>query len=251
MVDLAFSASVKASDTRKVLGISNNEPIDILKLLRDGPDIHIVLKPLVSLVSGIFLRYGKIQMILVNTSKSLGHQRFTLAHELFHLKYDKGLTHRVCITGQFEQNTQEGEREADFFAANLLLPADAVESRIFKRHQEKKEPLSIEDIIDLEQYFSVSHQAMLVRLRLLGFLNFEQVDKLKGGVMAAARLLGYDLELYQPTNEDKLLSSYAEKAKTALDRGLITNGKYEQLLLEAGYADLLYGTEGVDYDADI
>jgi Zn-dependent peptidase ImmA (M78 family) len=250
-MDYELNARVKANETRRTLGLSENEPIDILKILRDCLDVHLVFKPLVSNVSGIFLRMGKTQMILINSSKSSGHQKFTAAHELFHLKYDEGLSHRVCTTGKFDGSKLEGEREADYFAANLLLPYDAVLDRIYKRHNGKKESLNMADVIDLEQYFRVSHQAILIRLRLLGFISNEQAEGLKGNVMVVARQLGYELELYRPTNEDKLISSYAEKAKTALERGLITDGKYEQFLLEAGYVDLLYGVEEVDYDADI
>lgn len=250
-MDYKLSARVKANETRRFLGLSENEPVDIFKVLHDCLDLHIAFKPLESAVSGIFLRVGKVQMIVINTTKSLGHQRFTAAHELFHLQYDVGLSRRVCITGKFEGNKQVGEREADHFAANFLLPAEALMERLYKRRHGNEGPLSLEDVIDLGQYFYVSHQAMLIRLNMLGLLSNTQAEKLKGNVMSTARLLGFGLELYKPTNEDRLLSSYAEKAKLALDRGLITEGKYEQLLLEAGYADLLYGVEEVDYDPDI
>jgi hypothetical protein len=44
------------------------------------------------------------------------------------------------------------------------------------------------------------------------------------------------------------MSSYAEKAKTALDLDLISFGKYEQLMLEAGFADLLFEPDLAEED---
>ena len=109
----------------------------------------------------------------------------------------------------------------------------------------------MEDALDLGQHFGVSHAAMLFRLRQLGFLTAGQAGQMRSDVIATARIIGCDTNLYRATNEDRVYSSYAEKAKRALDEGLITNGKYEQLLLEAGFADLLYGQEEVDGREDI
>ncbi|MGE5604551.1 MAG: ImmA/IrrE family metallo-endopeptidase [Bacteroidota bacterium] len=250
-MDYDFSGKVKAIETRRYFGLNELEPVDVFKILRDCLDVHIVYKPLESKVSGFFLRNGKLQIVLINTAKSWGHQRFTAAHELFHLRYDEGLSHRVCTTGRFDKNIQEIEREADYFASNFLLPADGVADRIYKYHKGKKERLTMGDLIDLEQYFNVSHQALLTRLQILKYITPLDSNKLRDGVISTARLLGYSVDLYKPTNEDKLLSSYAKDAKAALEKGLITEGKYEQLLLEAGYADLLYGVEEVDFDEDI
>lgn len=251
MNDFELPARVKAGETRWMLGVSANEPLDIFKLLHDTLDIHIVFKPLQSGLSGVFLRLEKTGLILVNSAKTLGHQRFTAAHELFHLRYDEGLTHRICSAGQFDRNVQEGEKEADFFAANLLSPDEAVHARLYRRRRDRTDPITLDDVIDLEQYFGVSHQAMLIRLRFLGLLSQEQAEELKTNVVTVARSLGYEPDLYQPTHMDKFLSSYAAKAKNALERGLISDGKYEQLLLEAGYADLLYGLEEGEVSEEI
>jgi len=51
-----------------------------------------------------------------------------------------------------------------------------------------------------------------------------------------------------PTHEDRIISSYAEKAKVAMDSDLISSGKYEQLMLEAGLADLLFEPDVAEGD---
>ncbi len=250
MNDLETTAMVRATEFRRSLGLSPHAPLDVLKLLRECLDVSFVMKPLSPGVSGIFLRLGATEIVVLNTAKSFGHQRFTAAHEYFHLKYDRGMARRVCVTGVFEQKVRR-EREADYFAANLLLPAEGIALRLHQRADRGQRPMSLVDLLDLEQHFGVSHAATLFRLRQLGYLTPQQVEELGPGVIAAARINGYDTRLYQATNEDRVYSSYAGKAKRALDEGLITSGKHEQLLLEAGFADLLYGQEEVDGREDV
>jgi len=239
MNDLETNAMARATEVRRELGLGEYETLDVLKLLRECLDVSLVFKPLSPAVSGVFLRLGKSDVIVLNTAKTLGHQRFTAAHEYCHLRYDRGLSRRACAAGLFDQGSQS-EREADHFAANLLLPANGIALRLHKRGQNE---VSLEDVIDLEQHYGTSHKATLIRLRHLHYLNDKQLEALGRGVVGLAKRLGYRPDLYLPTGEDRVESGYAEKAKRALDRGLITEGKYEQLLLEAGYADLLYGGE--------
>jgi Zn-dependent peptidase ImmA (M78 family) len=242
--DIESTSKVRAVQFRRNYGLSESGPIDIFKVLREWLDISIIFKPFSSTLSGIFMRLDSTQVIVINTAKTLGHQKFTAAHEFFHLEYDRGMTHRICVPGLFNQSSQN-EREADYFAANLLIPAEAVSYRLQLRLN-KKRKLTIEDIIDLEQHFSVSHSAMLIRLRQLDYLTTGEMESFKPQIITKAKILGYDTALYQPTHEDRIYSTYAEKSKRALEKGLITDGKYEQLLLEAGLADLLYESETGD-----
>ncbi|NLG83674.1 MAG: ImmA/IrrE family metallo-endopeptidase [Firmicutes bacterium] len=244
---LEITAMARATEFRRELGLGEYEPLDLFKLLRECLDISLVFKPLSPAVSGVFLRLGQSAVIMLNTNKTLGHQRFTVAHEYCHLRYHRGLSRRICVAGLFNQDNAS-EREADYFAANLLLPAGGIALRLHKRG---RKVVSLEDVIDLEQHFGASHQATLSRLRHLGYLTQKQAEAMGDGVIAMARRLGYRPDLYLPTREDRIESSYAEKAKRALDRGLITKGRYEQLLLEAGYADLLYGGEEEGSHEDI
>lgn len=239
MNDLETAAMARATEVRRELGLGEYEPLDFLKLLRECLDISLVFKPLSMKVSGVFLRLGSAEVIMINTNKTLGHQRFTAAHEYCHLRYDLGMSRRVCEAGLFDQDNAS-EREADYFAANVLLPVNGVKLRLHKRVRKE---ITLDDVIDLEQHYGTSHLATLIRLRNLGLLTQKQIEAMGNGVQATARILGYRCDLYLPTREDRIDSSYAEKAKHALDQGLISEGRYEQLLLEVGYADLLYGGE--------
>jgi hypothetical protein len=84
---------------------------------------------------------------------------------------------------------------------------------------------------------------MLNRLRQMEILTPEEIDRFRSGVIDRALRSGYDVSLYRPTNERKIISEYAEKALEALEKDLISEGKYEELLLEGGFADILFGEE--------
>lgn len=243
--ELERIAKLRATEVRQGLGLAAHEPIDIFKVLRENVDISFVLRPFSSAISGMFLRMSAAEVIVINTAKSLGHQRFTAAHEYYHLRFDKGMSTKICATGKFDYSSPS-EIEADYFAANYLMPAEAVTNRL-TRQLHGKLSIELDDVIDLEQHFGVSHAAMLLRLKQLQHISKTKYEQLrKVPVILAARTLGYEISLYRATNENRLISSYAAKAKNALDRGYITFGKYEQLLLEAGLADLLYDKETME-----
>lgn len=245
-----YLAKLKATEVRRSFGLNEEEPVDVIKLLHEWDDVNFVFKPLSKGISGMFLRIETVQVIIINSAKSFGHQRFTTAHEYYHLKYNQGVSLGVCIAGLFNQKVQD-ERDADYFAANLLMPGSAIANRVLKRTGGKKRELHTDDVIGLEQHFGVSHAAMLMRLKQLRYLSQTQVDFMGPNIINNARILGYDINLYRATNEERIYSSYAEKAKRALDEDLISVGKYEELMLEAGLADLLYGGEEEESHEDI
>ncbi|MBE0467020.1 MAG: ImmA/IrrE family metallo-endopeptidase [Candidatus Desulforudis sp.] len=174
----------------------------------------------------------------------MGHQYYTGAHELCHLLYHKHLERYVCNVGLYDSRAPM-ERESDSFAGQFLVPDAALEYLVSRRLGTRKS-LSIADGVFLEQYFQVSHSVMLIRLEQLGLIDKAQSEDWKPGIIRTARELGYDTSLYKPTGISSTMSDYAEKAKKALDEGLISRGKYEELLLEAELHSILFDEEGED-----
>ncbi|UYZ22024.1 ImmA/IrrE family metallo-endopeptidase [Mesobacillus jeotgali] len=228
----------QASDIRKEFGISPFSSIDIREILRDS-GINLIIEPVESDISGFFLRNGQNEIVFINSAKSKGHQSFTGAHELYHIRFDTELNGRACKVGQFDERSPS-EFKADMFAANLLAPDEAVLFQI-NRMESNITNLNINDVIELGQHFNISHHAMLNRLKQMQILSNHRAQELKPGVIKQALKIGKDISLYLPTNEKKIISDYAEKALVALEKGLISDAKYEELLLEAGLADVLFG----------
>lgn len=115
-------------------------------------------------ISGLLYKKDNKNIISVNTSHPLVRQRFTIAHELGHfflnhhgsLFVDKGYIYR---DKRSSTGTIKWEREANEFAAELLMPEKLLVNYI------KKE--NLEDISDLDkiaQELQVSSQALTYRL---------------------------------------------------------------------------------------
>ena len=146
---------------------------------------------------------------------------------------------RVICDMNMNDDKSESEREADQFASYLLMPYDAL-----LEYEPDKSKWSLEKVIDAEQFFQISHQAMLHRLVCDHILSNDIADKYKSvTVSTVAAKLGYDKELYFPTNKNRqyfTTGEYIRKVEKMAEEDFISNGKREELLLEAYRADIVY-----------
>lgn len=105
-------------------------------------------------------------LITYNTSEPPMRQRFTVAHELGHVV----LGHLTAAHPKFRDSAanfsssahQREERDANRFAAQLLIPADTVEYAVVQK--------KIFGIAQLAKIFGVSPIAMEYRLKNLGLI---------------------------------------------------------------------------------
>ena len=238
-------ARQQAIDTRLKLGLQSTEHFDVYRAV-NSLGVTCVKRPLESSISGATLKTNKVKLILVNSSKTLGHQNFTIAHEIYHCLYDENLVSRACKTESFDR-VSDSEQIADFFATHLLMPEDAIfnQLRLRKKLDIK---LTLADIINLEQFFGVSRKAMCWRLEDLKLITRDESGKYCVNVIQGARSLGKNTDLYKPTDDKAIISDYAEKANEALQKNLITESRYEEILADA---DLLEKVMGITEEADI
>lgn len=245
MVDRA-DLMTRAIQYRKELGEDSNSPIDIFSLAQNIERLTLVHYPMGDSISGMCIK-GKNgdRVIAINSAMSLGRQRFSLAHEFYHLRYDDNM---MSVCGKKIGAGSEIEKEADMFASFFLIPAAELESKsaqLASKHEDRK--LSLDDIIKLEQYFGVSHQAMVISLKESTFMDRARIeDYLTCSVSNRAVLMGYNTELYRPLPKEKQYKTYGHyinQADQLLQKDLISIGKYEELLLTAFRHDLVYGEE--------
>lgn len=233
-----------AIDTRLRLGLQSTEHFDVYRAVI-SLGITCVKRPLESSISGATLKTDKVKVILVNSSKSLGHQNFTIAHEIYHCLYDDNLVSRACKTESFDRSP-DSEHIADLFATHLLMPEDATFNQLRLRKKLDKRP-TLADVINLEQFFSVSRKAMCWRLEDLKLITRNESEQYCVDVIQGARLLGKNTELYKPTYDKAIISDYAEKAREALQRNLITESRYEEILADADLLEeVVAESEGAD-----
>lgn len=226
--------------TRRMWNEDGYSPIDIFAIVNGWKEkkITIVRYPMSSRISGMCTKENEDIVICINSTTSYGRQRFTLAHELYHVLYEKEMQRVICDMSM-SGDKSESEKEADQFASYLLMPYDAL-----LEYEHDKAKWNLEKVIDAEQFFQVSHQAMLHRLVCDNLLSNEIADEYKSiTVSTQAAKLGYGKELYFPTDKNKqyfTTGEYIRKVEKMAEKDLISEGKREELLLDAYRADIVY-----------
>lgn len=223
----------KAGLFRERNGISSSEAIRLKSLLLKL-NVLTLFRPLTESFSGMSLKINEdARFILVNSNHSLGRQHFTIAHELYHLFIQEKFEIHQCKTGLFDVKNKE-EYNADYFASCLLMPETGIHELIPDEELNKKK-ISLQTVIKLEQYFSVSHSSMLVRLKMLGLIDAKIYDHLKTlKATETAQLFGYDTSLYRQGNHNVIIGNYGEKAKMLFDIEKISEGHYIELMQQIG-----------------
>ncbi len=149
-----------ADNTRKEFGIFGDVPIakDIFILL-EKKGIILCQYPfqtekeshMDANITWFDTKYGSITFIGLNTSLYFDEQIFALAHELYHFITKTGKAYEA----DEEVEDKLTEKKADRFAAELLLPSDALRSRVVSR-------------------FKSSDLSLITKLRLLRFIAYLQ-----------------------------------------------------------------------------
>lgn len=154
-------------------------PIDINKII-ELKNINIEEYPFDEDISGVLIidKLSQKSTIGVNTNQNTFSVRknFTLAHELGHFVLHNDISN-TFVDKIFFRKKSDGyttkeekiEREANYFAANVLMPEHLIQKEIENINNDF---LFEEDNIveDLAAKFSVSKSAMLYRLINLGII---------------------------------------------------------------------------------
>lgn len=108
------------------------------------------------------------KMIVLNNRDNIGHQRFTIAHELAHYIFD-ALPNQKYYEAYYrtddKKNNEIREYRANKFAANLLMPRTIFESRYKFIASQIKDAQKVKFILSLD--FGVSVTAINKRIEEL------------------------------------------------------------------------------------
>ncbi len=153
----------RARDTRTHLGIDPGAPIGcVLTVVERDLGLPVVIAALPQGIAGCCWRDGDRTVLWVNGTQAAVRQRFTLAHEVGHLRCghdaDVPVETVETIGGK---TTDSREIQANAFAAELLAPAEGVRDWL------DGEP-SLEDAVLIAARFGISTIAALYRLNSLG-----------------------------------------------------------------------------------
>jgi Zn-dependent peptidase ImmA (M78 family) len=226
----------QASNFRQDCHFNNDDSLSLRSILIQK-NVVTVFKPLKESFSGMAIKVKSSdnsfkRFMLVNTSKSIGHQNFTICHELYHLFIQPNFSLKICDTGLFD-NKDEQEYFADIFASHLLVPKGGLIALVPDEELENAS-VSLKTILKIEHFFCCSRKAILHRLLELQFINQNQFDLYISNVIQTAGQNGYDTKLYKPTEEEAVVGDYGIIARDLYEKGKISESHYISLLLDLG-----------------
>jgi hypothetical protein len=167
----------RAREARIELGLASGEAIGcVLTQVERTFGLPVIVAPLPTGVSGCCWRGGGRTLLWVNGLEPAARQRFTLAHELGHLRCG----HDASVPVEtFEtlggKSTDSREVQANAFAAELLAPAAGVSEMV-------RGTPTLEDVVRIAARYGISTIAALFRLNTLGLADRD--DELRAEIDA-------------------------------------------------------------------
>lgn len=259
-----------AEDTRRIFGVYADVPIanDILVLLeRQG--IILCEYPFSAseeshtdaTITWFETERDVLTFIGLNTSLCFDEQIFALAHELYHFLTKTG----KAYTADAEEEDAVTEREADRYAAELLLPGEALRKRVFTEFpggtiavQERLRVLRF--IARLQCEWWLPYRAIVNRLEEEGYLDEEMYsilyqDDVRSAESEYGRILkSLDKEKYtllnEKTNKKGISGSALEVIMKNFEDGLIGEDEFTKCLAVYGKNPSDFGFEIVCEEDD-
>lgn len=214
---------------------------DIFDILSESS--FLIRKPLdLDELSGFITYFEDHFIVYLNSNFTLGHERYTAAHELYHIIYNEDILKREKVFIDKEKYKEE-EEKADVFAAEFLMPEDYVKEVFYKIVNVDKDKVEPKHVVRMHNYFKVSYKAMLKRLVQLNLCSskkyFDLIDiaslENKEKLQALTREEGYSLDLIVPSKETYIPKEYLIYVKSNYENGKVT---YEELKKTLEYIDL-------------
>lgn len=174
--------------------------------------------------------------IILNPTNKRWRRNFDLAHELFHL-----LTWEIFEHSAAETSTTASDWEdnlAQCFAANLLMPADALKKAIDQHKRGNN--LSPDSLFDLARLFDVSIQALIWRIHIVYNWGTESSDKTNILISTVEK---YGLQIEEKREDSKppeWPDRYFALAYQALNEGKISTGKFAEYVEISRYEAMKY-----------
>ena len=223
----------RAVNFRDKYGLGNycaKQLLEILDLLETTERISIKLirTPFNNLNLAGFIGYKHGEFVIVtNTNHTLGSERFTIAHEIYHLLENRVFIKVNSIIEEMIDGDNKDVKEimASVFAAELLMPEDDICSSIEKMTQNGTKPMDSMMVVRLQQKYGVDYIAITKRLYEIGRVNEKEQEKLNKSLVLDGELekitknLGYTDELNVPSKDTYLFQKDLEILKENYDNG--------------------------------
>ncbi|MEJ6949398.1 ImmA/IrrE family metallo-endopeptidase [Natronospora cellulosivora (SeqCode)] len=220
--------------------------------LESNRDILLFRLPFnISNISG-FVGYKNGQFVIfTNTNKNLGHEVFTLAHEIYHLLENENLIKEEIVINESENKCDYNDEIADKFAAELLMPENKIRED-FEQLLEEDNMSEVDEriIIQLQHLYCVDYKAItkrLINLDLIDHNRKESLDEIvdNNELEISTRRLGFNNNLNKPSKKETLPQKFLKAIKENYKDNKIN---YDDLLVVLGYGNLRPEKFGYEID---
>jgi Zn-dependent peptidase ImmA (M78 family) len=168
-VNVSELAEDVANRERQRLGLGDQPVPNIRSLLESDVGVRIFFGRLPRMFAGMYIFVdGLGGCMLINSVHPADKQRASIAHEYAHLIVDRytAAIDYLTIYGRKPAN----ERFAESFAMSFLMPASSVRFR-FNEIVNTTGNFQVGDLVKMKHQYSVSLEAMALRLESLGLLK--------------------------------------------------------------------------------
>ena len=223
---------------------------DIFDILSEAA--FLIRKPLeTNEISGFSTYFEDRFIVFLNSNFTLGHERFTGAHELYHIVYNPDILKKEKVILDKEKYKEE-EETADIFASEFLMPEDYVKEIFYKIINVDKNSVLPRHVIRIQNYLKVSYKAMLKRLIQLDLCSKGKYEELvqicsienKEKLQSLTKREGYSTELIVPSKATYISKEYIEYVKNNYERGNIS---YENMKSSFEFIGLTPDDFGYEY----
>jgi Zn-dependent peptidase ImmA (M78 family) len=232
-IKLAYDRASNFRDKYELGNYCAKQLLEILDLLEitERISIKLIRTPFknLNLAGFIGFKHGGFT-IVTNTNHTLGSERFTIAHEIYHLLEDRVFIKNNSVIEEMVDGNIDNIKEvmANSFAAELLMPKEDICSSIDEMTKNGTKLIDNVMVVRLQQKYGVDYIAITKRLYETKKISKEQQDKLNECVFSDGELekitknLGYTNELNVPSKATYLSQKDLEIIKENYDKGYIT-----------------------------
>ncbi|MCT4592948.1 MAG: ImmA/IrrE family metallo-endopeptidase [Anaeromicrobium sp.] len=246
LADFREIAYERARNFRDKYNLGNycaNQLLEILDLLEQDERINIELirTPFENIKLAGFIGYKHDTFVIVtNTNLTLGNERFTIAHEIYHLLQNRVYIKKNSIIEEMVDNDDEDVNElmANCFATELLMPKEDIEVYINKMTLNQTKDIDFSTVIKFQQKYGVDYVAITKRLKEVGVIEDNKKQELEAilntydDLEKLTKNLGYKNDLNIPSQATLILQRDLEVLKANFDNGDTT---YDDLVRIFGY----------------
>lgn len=160
-----------ATQTWRSMELGGRPAFSLVGALEERFGVKIFYDDLGSGESAACVRGAEDAAILMNRNESPWRQRFSFAHELFHLVTWGSVMNAWPEDDKEPTWSDRLETLANVFAAALILPGDILRAE-FRSRFEEEEPADTE-LVDMARSYGVSTEALIWRLKSLDLMSEE------------------------------------------------------------------------------